>query len=111
MDKMAIIQKLEDTLANLRQNIEQHDSSSFSALADTLKKNFVCAKNNVMEKEITHKLVDTFKATTSDLEDALKKGDKVLTVKALTAMEKLVARLKSRVSDKKQLNQQEENDK
>ncbi|MDL2269601.1 hypothetical protein LJC71_08220 [Desulfosarcina sp. OttesenSCG-928-A07] len=87
MDKNAIVQKLRDGIAALREALDKHDGSTLQALASTLKGRFESIKATVQQNEQTQKWIAQSKKYLDDLEASIKTGDKKLSARILDKAE------------------------
>ena len=98
MNKLNLIQKLEDAVSSLKEEVEKNDGSTLSTIANTVKTGFDNVSDSIMNNKTTQNFVDTFKKHMNEFEEAVIKSDKKLSSKAINAMHKGVRELKSKVS-------------
>ncbi len=103
MDKESLIQKLEERLEILRTQLDKHDGSALSAMAEGLRTGFESAKRGlenlkgaIMAQDAARKTLDSLKEHMDTLERAVKEGDKKMSAKLLDMMEKTIRDLKEK---------------
>ena len=98
MYKLNLIQKLDDAISSLKEEVEKNDGSTLSTIANTVKAGFDNVSDSVMNNKTTQSFVDTFKKHMNEFEEAVLKSDKKLSSKAINAMHNGVRELKSKIS-------------
>lgn len=103
MDKEKLVKKLEDGVSALREQLEKNEGSALAAVAsnaragfESLRSGFESLKTEIMEKEAAKKAAESIKGHLEDLENAVKKGDKKMSAKAVELMEKAIKELKEK---------------
>ena len=61
MYKLNLIQKLDDAISSLKEEVEKNDGSTLSTIANTVKAGFDNVSDSVMNNKTTQSFVDTFK--------------------------------------------------
>ena len=97
MYKMNLIQKLEDAVSSLKEEVEKNDGSTLSTIANTVKTGFENVSDSIMNNKTTQSFVETFKKHMNEFEEAVIKSDKKLSSKAINAMHKGVQELKGKI--------------
>ena len=98
MYKLNLVQKLEDAVTSLKEEVEKNDGSTLSTIASTVKTGFDNVSDSIMNNKTTQSFVDTFKKHMNEFEEAVLKSDKKLSSKAINAMHKGVQELKGKIS-------------
>ncbi len=98
MNRLNLIQKLEDAISSLKDEVEKNDGSTLSTIANTVKSGVDSVSDSIMNNKTTQSFVDTFKKHMNEFEDAVLKSDKKLSSKAISAMHKGVLDLKYKVA-------------
>lgn len=96
MNKVDMINKVEEMVNSYREQLEKNDGSSLSALFANAKSAYHSIRESVVNHDKAKAGIDSFKEHLEKLEDAAVKGDKSLSSKALGFMEDAVAELKKR---------------
>lgn len=101
MSKDAIIKKLEDTIASMREALAKNEGSTIQTLTSGAKSVFGSVKNSVLRNETTQKVVTESKKYLNDFENTVKSGDKKLSASLLDKAQKFLEGHRTRKEDKK----------
>lgn len=96
MDKAALIQKMEECVSSLREQLDKNEGSTITTIINSAKLGFESLKATIMGNETAKNALESFKSHVGDFEKALKEGDKSLSAKALETMENAIQDLKNK---------------
>lgn len=99
MNKVDMINKVEEFVNSYREQLEKNDGSSLSVLVSNAKSAYHSIRENVVNHEKAKAHLESFKEHLEKMEDAAVKGDKTLSSKILGLMEDGVAELKKRFAE------------
>lgn len=108
MDKTAIIEKLEQTVGTLKEQLDKNDGSSLSAMAEGAKAGFESLRGAIMGNEKARSALDSARTQMNKLEEAIREGDKKVSAKAVSMMENALHDLKEKMRDKPEEEQKKE---
>ena len=100
MNRSQLVSKLEDTVRTLKEQLDKNDGSGLSAMAVGAKAGFDSLKGMIASNEKARIALDSAKIQALKLEEAIRKGDKKVSARAVDMMEKAVRDLKDRIKDK-----------
>ena len=99
MNKEALIQKMEEGVAALREQLDKNDGSALSAVASNARAGYDALKAAVMGNEKAKSALDSLKEHLDSLEKAVVAGDKKMSAKAVEVLEKALRDLKEKRDD------------
>lgn len=96
MNKETLIQKMEEGVAVLREQLDKNDGSALGALAGNAKAGYEALKAALMGNEKTKSALESLKEHLDSLEKAVIAGDRKMSAKAVEVLEKAVKDLKEK---------------
>ena len=99
MDKKTLLNKLDDGVSSLRGILQKNDGSTLKAIATSANQGFKSLKEAFEHSEKAQKAMAEIKKQCTDLEEAIKKGDKKLSSKLLAAAERSILKYKEKFAD------------
>ena len=105
MNKNDLLVKMEKYVQTYRAQLEKNDGLTMSVLSSQASIGLKAITNAVKSNEHTAKALQTLREGMDKLEEAVKKGDRKVSAKALDLMEKALANLRSKQKDQKESNQ------
>lgn len=96
MNKDVLIAKLEEGTSTLRTVLRQHDGSTIKVLSETIRQGVDNLKTAFSQNETAQKAITEMKKYYDELGTAVERGDKELTDKLLTSIEKKLAEYKAK---------------
>lgn len=96
MNKEALVRKMEEGVASVRDLLKQNNGSTLQAISNSVKHGFDSLKTAFTQNELAQKAVTEIRAKFDDLEKAVISGDKELSDKLLKAVEKKIKEYKAR---------------
>lgn len=94
MSKNSFLTKLEKAVESMKSELQKNDGSALQTISSNIKSGYDNIKSGIQENEKTQQIIAEIKEHFDDLGEAILKGDRKLSSKAVTAIEKSIAKVK-----------------
>lgn len=101
MSKSDLLNKLEDAISALREEVEKNEGSTIATIGNTIGSGIESLREGIMGNKNAQKVMESLKKHMGDLEGAIIKSDKKLSAKAMDAMQKGMQELRAKIGDDK----------
>ena len=96
MDRDTVIKKLEEYAQDFREQLQKNDDSSLQVLASNTRQGVEWLQQTIMNNDRAKSGLQTVKECVEKFENAVKKGDRQMSAKALFLIEEAVQELKQK---------------
>lgn len=96
MNKENVIKKMEEYIQDFREQLDKNDGSSLQVLATNTRLGLDRLKETVMDNDRARSGLQNIRECMEKFENAVKKGDRQMSAKALFLMEEAVQELKQK---------------